>query len=124
MYMHGCHWRVWHVSLVAVQMVVILADVNDDFPNPKDTFGWSAYRYTRYDKDHPPATTDKEHVILAGGDIKCVVCETILEDLLSKPGKKDFDMIAEILEADSVNEKAIEDAPTEMERFLYLSTNL
>jgi len=114
----GIRWRGCYVSLLVLQTVAISAAPNDDFPNPKDTYGWSSYRYTRYDEDQPPTATDKEHAILAGGDVKCVVCETILADLFSKPGKKDFDTIVEMLEADSVSEKAIADAATEMERFV------
>jgi len=84
--------------------------------NPRKAYGWSKYRYTRYDVT--PQTTDVDHAILAGGDVKCKVCEIILQDLFGTGESKDYDSIEDALVADSVTEEAIEKAENEMERFV------
>jgi hypothetical protein len=84
--------------------------------DPKMYFGWSAYRYTNYDEE--PQKTDKETSILAGGDMKCEVCEMILADVLQKIKSYDHDTILEALEADVIDEDAVEAAPTRMEKYV------
>jgi hypothetical protein len=70
-------------------------------------------RYMRFD-DHPKPL-DKERAILAGGDVKCRVCEIILGDIMDSIRRtSDRDAILEALEADEVTEEEIEKAPTDM----------
>lgn len=95
-----------------------------DEDNPKQFFGWSQYRYTRFDDKAPPQPHDKETSILTGGDVKCEVCKVILADVLerleSKSGAsgKAEDAILEALEADSIDQEAVLAAKTQMEAYV------
>mmetsp|Transcript_35514 Transcript_35514/g.81320 ORF Transcript_35514/g.81320 Transcript_35514/m.81320 type:complete len:297 (+) Transcript_35514:89-979(+) len=66
-------------------------------------------RYTRFDKT--PQPEDTERIILAAGDVKCDVCVVILMDILQSLGKQlTRENIEEALEADDVDESAIDAA--------------
>jgi len=89
--------------------------------DPKKFFGWTQYRYTRFEESAPPRPHDKETAILTGGDVKCEVCKVILADVLerlaSKRGasEKAEDAILEALEADSIDEEAVLAAKSKMD---------
>lgn len=94
-----------------------------DMDDPKKSYGWSRYRYTQYNET--PQAVDKDNVMLAGGDIKCEVCEVILGDVLREllrnknfNDKTGFDMIADALEAEKIDEDKVDSAATEMERYV------
>lgn len=92
-----------------------------DMDDPRKSYGWSRYRYTRYNAT--PQAVDTEHAMLAGGDIKCEVCEVILSDVVRELRKADkfndktgIDMILEALEAETIDDHKVDNAATEMER--------
>lgn len=82
-----------------------------------DTLG-GIVRYTRFDKK--PMPDDTEKAIIAGGDVKCEVCEVILTHLLldARSGITE-DMLLDLFEADYVDEAFLDNkSTTDMERYI------
>lgn len=94
------------------------------FADPRQAYGWSYYRYTRYNKK--PHQQDKHASMLAGGDVKCDVCKVILTkalgDLIKAKlltgGIRDQENIEEHLEADEIDLEKIEKAKSRMEKYV------
>lgn len=107
------------ICLVAVASTLALDDaamkkMQDEGGHAYDTLD-GIDRYIRFDAQ--PKPTDKDRALEAGGDLRCVVCENILLDVVqtvSRRRRPDADSIAEALEADFIDEDKIESAPTDM----------
>jgi len=126
------HWRLVAILLLcnlvahasSAEQKKKMGKDRPDTSDPKLAYGWSYYRYTKYKKE--PHQQDKQASMLAGGDIKCDVCEVILAKTLQdltkasklNGGTMDQDNIEEALEADAIDQEKVEKAADRMEEYV------